>query len=221
MATTNHTPNFNLPQWTANDMVGVMANLNPAFQTIDEKLNAAVVNAENASTTASAANKTASDASKLVSEVDTDVTTLQADVLTLQNLANSLTKTLNDSLTWDKVSVVGNDGLFTDASLVSMFMRRDKKILNIYGYAPMNKVLLSTGMKLFDTTITPTTDRDAYLVCEIRNTNDGSTYKALPLGMKFKTTGEIESLDDYDYTNSKDNPIMYFQCMINTVEWFS
>lgn len=220
MATTNHTPNFNLPQWTADDMVGVMANLNPAFQTIDEKLNAAVVNAENASTTASAANKTASDASKLVSEVDTDVTTLQADVLTLQNLANSLTKTLNDSLTWDRVSVTGNNVVFTDTTLVTIFMRRDNKMLNIYGYAPMNKVLINRGTKLFNTTITPTTDRDVYLACEIRN-SDGSFYKTLPLGMKFKTTGEIESLDDYDYTNSLDNPIMYFQCMINIEGWYS
>ena len=221
MATTNHTPNFNLPQWTANDMVGVMANLNPAFQTIDEKLNAAVVNAENASTTASAANKTASDASKLASEVDIDVTILQGEVLTLQNLANSLTKTLNDSLTWDRVSVVGNNEVFTDASLVSMFMRRDNKILNIYGYAPMNKVLINKGTKLFNTTITPTTDREVHLSCEIRNTDDGSNYKALPLGMKFKTNGEIESLNDYDYTNSNDNPIMYFQCMLNSEGWFS
>lgn len=105
MATTNKTPNYDLPQWVANDKVGIMANLNPAFATIDEKLFEAVRNAENASTTASTANTTASEANKAVGIVETDVTALQADVLTLQNLVNSLAEKLTENTTWKSVAV--------------------------------------------------------------------------------------------------------------------
>lgn len=105
MATTNKTPNYDLPQWVANDKVGIMANLNPAFATIDEKLFEAVTNAENASTTASTANTTASEANKAVGIVETDVTALQADVLTLQNLVNSLAEKLTENTTWESVAV--------------------------------------------------------------------------------------------------------------------
>lgn len=105
MATTNSTANYNLPQWTADDKVGIMANLNPAFNTIDQKLHEAVVNADNASTVSSSASQVANSANTLANKVDGEMTEVQADILTLQNLVNSLQKTIDKNATWEPITI--------------------------------------------------------------------------------------------------------------------
>lgn len=128
MATTNSTANYNLPQWTADDKVGVMANLNPAFNTIDQKLHEAVVNADNASTVSSSASQVANSANTLANKVDGEMTEVQAVVLTLQNLVNSLNSNFNKFSTFTSLKITNNTDVITSSSYEKAFKNIDNSL---------------------------------------------------------------------------------------------
>ena len=62
MASTNKTPNYNLPQWVGTDHPTFSEDFNDAFSAIDTAMSTNKTNAESAQTTATAAKSTAESA---------------------------------------------------------------------------------------------------------------------------------------------------------------
>lgn len=155
MATTNHTPHYNLPQWATGDKVGILANLNPAFDTIDSNLFKAITNSVNAVNTANNASQVAKSASKAINELQPDVIKNGADILTLQNLVNSLQTSINNSQAIETVNGTWNSEYFTnEGSPAAVTKILGGKILSLYGYANAktnktieNGTVLITGLK--------------------------------------------------------------------------
>ena len=131
MATTNHTSHYNLPQWATGDKVGILANLNPAFETIDRNLFEAVTNSEAAVNTANSASQVATSANQAVTELSPDVVKNGADILTLQNLVNTLSTKLNAIDSYNSVTITHSAALNATTSATVCKERSDKKTLNI------------------------------------------------------------------------------------------
>lgn len=219
MATTNHTPNYNFPQWLASDKVGIMANLNPAFSTIDEKLHEAVVNAENAATSSSAANQVATDASNLANKATNDVTALQADIRTLQNLGNAICQSLTNAKNWTDVPFTYNSDIIT-ANNLKCIIRNDKQFMSIYGFVTMNKKNFAGGETLFTLQSNiPKTTREVYNFGFIRY-SIGSKAVDLPARCRINTNGNIVIINQYNFSDSETNPMMSCQLMLNTYDWY-
>lgn len=155
MATTNHTPHYNLPQWATGDKVGILANLNPAFDTIDTNLFEAVTNSEAAVNTANNASQVATSAGQAVNELQPDVLKNGADILTLQNLVNSLQTSFNNSQAIETVNGTWNSEYFSnEGSPAATTKILGGKILSLYGYAHAltnktisNGTVLISGLK--------------------------------------------------------------------------
>ena len=135
MATTNHTPHYNLPQWATGDKVGILANLNPAFDTIDTNLFEAVTNSEAAVNTANNASQVATSTSQAVNELQPDVLKNGADILTLQNLVNSLQTSLNNSKIGDSLTEKIHGDIADAGSSIgpTCKLRRVKELMSLYG----------------------------------------------------------------------------------------
>lgn len=127
MATTNHTPHYNLPQWATGDKVGILANLNPAFDTIDTKLFEAVTNSEAAVNIANSASQVATSVNQAVTELSPDVVKNGADILTLQNLVNTLSTKLNAIDSYNSVTITPSTALNVKTSGTVCKERGDKK----------------------------------------------------------------------------------------------
>jgi hypothetical protein len=211
MATTNKTPNYDLPQWVANDKVGIMANLNPAFATIDEKLFEAVTNAENASTTASTANTTASEANKAVGIVETDVTELQADVLTLKNLVNSLAKKITENTTWETVAVTQPTTEILEG--LPKIEKMGNNFVSIYlsSFVKNKPASITINKPLCITSLRPKNTRYIVRGCTV-SLSDGSTKE---LNLTLKTDGSIVFSGNVENINS-----IQMQMVLCTKDWF-
>lgn len=220
MATTNHTANYNLPQWVASDKVGIMANLNPAFSTIDEKLHEAVVNAENAAATSSAANQVATNASNQVNNANSDITALQANVLTLQNLVNSINRSLTNAATWTKVPFTYNTTIIA-GNYLNCTIRNDKQFISIYGVLTMNKINL-TGDEVILTLQSniPTTQRDIISFGFIRYSINNNAVD-VSVRCRVNTDGTIVIANQYDFSASEIEPTMFCQLLLNTQDWYN
>lgn len=211
MATTNKTPNYDLPQWVANDKVGIMANLNPAFATIDEKLFEAVTNAENASTTASTANTTASEANKAIGIVETDVTELQADVLTLKNLVNSLAKKITENTTWETVAVTQPTTEILEG--LPKIEKMGNNFVSIYlsSFVKNKPASITNNKPLCITSLRPKNTRYIVRGCTV-SLSDGSTKE---LNLTLKTDGSIVFSGNVENINS-----IQMQMVLCTKDWF-
>lgn len=142
MATTNHTPHYNLPQWATGDKVGILANLNPAFDTIDTNLFEATTNSEAAVNTANNASQVATSVNQALTELSPDVVKNGADILTLQNLVNTLSTKLNAIDSYNSVTINPSTALNATTSGTVCKERGDKKTLNIaFRWAVNSKTL--------------------------------------------------------------------------------
>lgn len=155
MATTNHTPHYNLPQWATGDKVGILANLNPAFDTIDSNLFEATTNSEAAVNTANNASQVATSASQAVNELQPDVLKNGADILTLQNYYNNLNQLFNNSQAIETVNGTWNSEYFSNEGNPAATTKiLGGKTLSLYGYAHAltnktisNGTVLISGLK--------------------------------------------------------------------------
>lgn len=210
MATTNKTPNYDLPQWVANDKVGIMANLNPAFATIDEKLFEAVTNAENASTTASSANTTASEVNKDVGIVKTNMTELQTDVLTLKHLLNALSEKLTKNTTWKPVPVTHPTTEIME--YLPTINKLEDNFLSIYSSSILkNKNSLTINDPLCITSLRPKKRRNIIRGCTATLT-DGSLKE---VNLYLNTDGSIVFAGNIENVKS-----IQMQVMLCTKDWF-
>jgi hypothetical protein len=205
MATTNSTANYNLPQWTADDKVGIMANLNPAFNTIDQKLHEAVVNADNASTVSSSASQVANSANTLANKVDGEMTEVQADILTLQNLVNSLQSRFADSLEWNSIIGETNSTVVTSTGATNGYIRKDLELMTINRKLTLKTQSYNAETMLFKITQLPKTERIVSGVATLIGTkNDNTTEVYSPL-LKFKTDGSVVIQNLPDFSNGFKN----------------
>ena len=183
MATTNHTPHYNLPQWATGDKVGILANLNPAFDTIDSNLFEAVTNSEAAVNTANSASQVATSTSQSINELRPDVLKNRADIATLQNLVNSDHEVITSS---ENYTGTLNSAIL-DTGTINCKTTLNGLILSIFGWAPIKNAAINIGTTLATNLAPIPKDRKIYGICTVSYTGtDGkihshignATYKA-------------------------------------------
>lgn len=89
MATSNKTPNYNLPQWVSSDLTSWMGDLNPAFDVIDTALQANKEAAATAAQNATQANLKAENAGNAAASAAEAAVTAQSAAQTAQTAANT------------------------------------------------------------------------------------------------------------------------------------
>lgn len=224
MATTNHTPHYNLPQWATGDKVGILANLNPAFDTIDTNLFEAVTDSEAAVNTANNASQLATSASQAINELQPDVLKNEADILTLQNLVNSLQTSLKNSTTWDTLTVVLNSLIIDTSSSLGPYckLRRDKEFMSLYGTVVLKKPNIDKGVTLFTIEgLNPSSSRGVYCLLWIPRTLSDGTNRTVFINGTINRNGDVMSSSNIDMTTDKTNAGCGIQLFLYTGDWFN
>lgn len=222
MATTNHTPHYNLPQWATGDKVGILANLNPAFDTIDTKLFEAVTNSEAAVNTANSASQVATSVNQAVTELSPDVVKNGADILTLQNLVNTLSTKLNAIDSYNNVTITPSTALNVVTSSTVCKERGDKKTLNIaFRWTVNSKTLkIESGVTVIGNIgIRP---KNSHVISNgiiIRYVDNSDKIVINPSTMRINTNGDMTILSNLDLSKLKE---CYFisQLSLVTVDWY-
>ena len=108
MSHTNETPNFDLPQFTADDKPDWLVDINAAFLAIDTGMEATQSEAESASSTAQLAQETAENAAETAGQASSDVAGLTTDLETLQGTVNTVTALIgNGTPTTTDKTIIG------------------------------------------------------------------------------------------------------------------
>lgn len=223
MATTNHTPNYNLPQWATGDKVGILANLNPAFETIDTNLFEAVTNSEAAVNTANSASQVATSANQSVAELSPDVVKNGADILTLQNLVNTLTTKLNAIDSYNSVTITPSTALNATTSATVCKERGDKKTLNIAFRWAVNSKTLNIDSEVTvigNIGIRPKNKRVISNGVIIRYEDSTNRIITNPTTMQINTNGDMTISTDLDLSTVNK---CYFTSQLSLVtdDWYN
>lgn len=222
MATTNHTPHYNLPQWATGDKVGILANLNPAFDTIDTKLFEAVTNSEAAVNTANSASQVATSVNQAVTELSPDVVKNGADILTLQNLVNSLSAKLNAIDSYNNVTITPSTELNAKTSATACNERGDKKTLNIaFRWTINSKTLnIESGVTVIGNIgIRPKNKRVISNGIIIRYKDDTNKMVINPSTMQIDTNGDMTILSNLNLSTINECSFIS-QLSLVTVDWY-
>lgn len=223
MATTNHTPHYNLPQWATGDKVGILANLNPAFNTIDTNLFEAVTNSEAAVNTANSASQVATSVNQAVTELSPDVVKNGADILTLQNLVNTLSTKLNAIDSYNNVTITPSTALNATTSGTVCKERGDKKTLNIAFRWTVNSKTLSieSGVTVIGNIgIRPKNERVISNGIIIRYVDNSNNIVTNPTTMRIKTNGDMTISSNLDLSTIDE---CYFTSQLSLVtdDWYN
>lgn len=223
MATTNHTPHYNLPQWAIGDKVGILANLNPAFDTIDTNLFKAVTNSEAAVNTANSASQVATSVNQAVTELSPDVVKNGADILTLQNLVNTLSTKLNAIDSYNSVTITPSTALNATTSGTVCKERGDKKTLNIaFRWTVNSKTLnIKSGSTVIGNIgIRPKNERVISNGIIIRYLDNSNKIVTNPTTMRINTNGDMTILSNLDLSTINE---CYFtsQLSLLTDDWYN
>lgn len=222
MATTNHTPHYNLPQWATGDKVGILANLNPAFDTIDTNLFKAVTNSEAAVNTANSASQVATSVNQAVTELSPDVVKNGADILTLQNLVNALSTKLNAIDSYNSVTITPSTELDAKTSGTACKERGDKKTLNIAFRWTINSktLIIKSGVTVIGNIgIRPKNERVISNGIIIRYVDNSNNIVTNPTTMRINTNGDMTILANLDLSRINE---CYFtsQLSLLTDDWY-
>lgn len=223
MATTNHTPHYNLPQWATGDKVGILANLNPAFDTIDTNLFEAVTNSKAAVNTANSASQVATSVNQAVTELSPDVVKNGADILTLQNLVNSLSTKLNGIDSYNSVTITPSTALNAKTSGTVCKERGDKKTLNIaFRWTINSKTLnIESGVTVIGNIgIRPKNKRVISNGIIIRYVDNTNKIVINPTTMQIDTNGDMTILSNLNLSTITE---CYFtsQLSLMTADWYN
>lgn len=224
MATTNHTPHYNLPQWATGDKVGILANLNPAFDTIDTNLFEATTNSEAAVNTANNASQLATSASQAINELQPDVLKNGADILTLQNLVNSLQTSLNNSKIWDSLTVKINGDIAVEDYTLGPYcrLRRDKEFMSLYGRLFLKNVNLIKDTILFTIEgLKPSSTRGVYCLLWIPRTLENGSSRTVYLNCTIDVDGNVKVSSHVDLSTDTVRPGCGIQLFLYTGDWFN
>lgn len=223
MATTNHTQHYNLPQWATGDKVGILANLNPAFDTIDTKLFEAVTNSEAAVNTANSASQVATSVNQAVTELSPDVVKNGADILSLQHLVNTLSTKLNAIDSYNSVTITPSIALDATTSGTVCKERADKKTLNIaFRWGVRSKTLkIESGVTVIGNIgIRPKKERVISNGIIIRYSDNSNKIVTNPTTMQINTNGDMTILSNLDLSTIID---CYFTSQLSLVtdDWYN
>lgn len=223
MATTNHTPHYNLPQWATGDKVGILANLNPAFDTIDTKLFEAVTNSEAAVNTANSASQVATSVNQAVTELSPDVVKNGADILTLQNLVNTLSTKLNAIDSYNSVTITPSTELNVTTSGTTCKERGDKKTLNIAFRWTVNSETLKieSGVTVIGNIgIRPKNKRVISNGIIIKYVDNSNKIVTNPTTMQINTNGDMTILSNLNLSTITE---CYFTSQLSLVtdDWYN
>lgn len=223
MATTNHTPHYNLPQWATGDKVGILANLNPAFDTIDTNLFEAVTNSKAAVNTANSASQVATSVNQAVTELSPDVVKNGADILTLQNLVNTLSTKLNAIDTYNNVTITPSTALNATTSGTACKERGDKKTLNIaFRWALQSTTLkIESGVTVIGNIgIRPKNERVISNGIIIRYAENSDKIVTNPTTLRIKTNGDMIISSNLDLSRITE---CYFTSQLSLVtdDWYN
>lgn len=187
MATTNHTPHYNLPQWATGDKVGILANLNPAFDTIDSNLFEAVTNSEAAVNTANSASQVATSVNQAVNELQPDVLKNRADISTLQNLVNSdheiITSTENYTGTLNSAIL--------DGGTINCRTALNGLLLSIFGWSTIKNIAINIGTTIASNLAPIPSERKIYGICTISYTGSDGKFHSHIGNAIYKTNGTL------------------------------
>ena len=173
MATTNHTPHYNLPQWATGDKVGILANLNPAFDTIDTNLFEAVTNGEAAVNTANSASQVATSVNQAINELQPDVLKNKADISTLQNLVNSDHEVITSS---ENYTGTLNSAILSTGT-INCKTTLNGLLLSIFGWAQIKNVAINIGTTIATNLSPIPNERKIYGICTVSYTGaDGKIH---------------------------------------------
>lgn len=223
MATTNHTPHYNLPQWATGDKVGILANLNPAFDTIDTNMFKAVTNSEAAVNTANSASQVATSVNQAVTELSPNVVKNGADILTLQNLVNTLSTKLNAIDSYNTVTITPSTALNATTSGTVCKERGDKKTLNIafrWLVRSENLKIESGSTVIGNIGIRPKNERVISNGIIIRYMDNSKKIVTNPTTMRIKTNGDMIISSNLDLSTISE---CYFTSQLSLVtdDWYN
>ena len=200
MASTNKTPNFNLPQFLGTDKASWLGDINPAMVTIDSQMqlnktnaNQAISSASNAVTVANGASSTANSALAK---------------------ANGESLTVLHSFTKDASNVSGTP-------VVSVSSNPNKTLLNLYGGMLLEAKNYTEYPKLGNITgINPSQTRTLYNLGTLYIQYANDNRRTIPASVELRTNGDLYLIFQGNLTPAFAPPSFDFNAMINTVSWF-
>lgn len=200
MASTNKTPNFNLPQFLGTDKASWLGDINPAMVTIDSQMqlnktnaNQAISSASNAVTVANGASSTASSALAK---------------------ANGESLTVLHSFTKDASNVSGTP-------VVSVSSNPNKTLLNLYGGMLLEAKNYTEYPKLGNITgINPSQTRTLYNIGTLYIQYANDNRRTIPVSVELRTNGDLYLIFQGNLTSTFAPSTFDFNAMLNTVSWF-
>lgn len=200
MASTNKTPNFNLPQFLGTDKASWLGDINPAMAAIDSQMqlnktnaNQAISSASNAVTVANGASSTASSALAK---------------------ANGESLTVLHSFTKDASNVSGTP-------VVSVSSNPNKTLLNLYGGMLLEAKNYTEYPKLGNITgINPSQTRTLYNLGTLYIQYANDNRRTIPVSVELRTNGDLYLIFQGNLTSTFALPSFDFNAMLNTVSWF-
>lgn len=165
MSSTNHTTNYNLPQWVGTDKPAWLGDMNPAFTAIDTQMKANNTLAQQGVTDASTADGKAVNAQADATQALLDASTAQGtanDAVATANIVAGQVTALNNKIqltnftTTNYSTTTGEDIRFTLAQ------NSDGTLFKIYGYVALTNNTGSTVRPWSARTTTVTVDNVSY-----------------------------------------------------------
>lgn len=200
MASTNKTPNFNLPQFLGTDKASWLGDINPAMVTIDSQMQLNKTNANQAISSASNAVIVANGASSTASSALAKV--------------NGESLTVLHSFTKDESNVSGTP-------FVSVSSNPNKTLLNLYGGMLLEAKNYTECPKLGNITgINPSQTRTLYNIGTLYIQYTNENRRTIPVSVELRTNGDLYLIFQGNLTPNFTLPSFDFNAMLNTVSWF-
>lgn len=229
MSATNHTSNYNLPQFIGTDKPTWLTDVNGAFSAIDSQMKTNADNISTASSTATSASTAVGTLANLnttdktscvnaINEVNTDLGTTKG-VVTSQGLAISTNasdiSTINSKLTLSDIDTVDTttiwSGISGDGSL-TLAQSADGSVFKLYGSVYLNNDTSSTITKNL-TAIAGLSGKYGVATGLFLNSAHTSAYTVTPCGIesrKDKNSGYINTIYDSTFVVGTDNQIYIY-----------
>ena len=140
MSSTNHTTNYNLPQYVGSDKPAWLGDINPAFSAIDTAMHTNAVNAQQGITDAATAKTTADGAETHAQTALTNAATAQTTANTASAEATRLGQVLDAYMTSMKLTdftsceIIAQGANLNSAIRLTLAQSEDGGAFKVYGY---------------------------------------------------------------------------------------
>ena len=196
MASTNKTPNYNLPQFLGTDKASWLGDINPAMQKIDEqmKLNdtnasQAIAGAENAVNIATSSNTIATNAMSEFDKNESYSTVLNMEYFT--NTSGSLT-------------------------INTLF---NKRLLNSYGWLELKPMTVPKDALIFTTNVKPKSTRTVFNYAWLRVISQSNGFYFRSIDVRWEPDGKVYLDYSLDVPTDATTQELIVQSMLYCTEW--